>query len=107
MGLAPTTSGVLGLPLMQAMRTRYPDVRLHMVESMSGHLTAMLHARELDLAVLFDTRLHQAQQATGARRCWRRTCSSSAPVTEGRALATPVAGSCRKPSPSPSWCRSR
>ena len=67
-GLAPTTSGVLGLPLMQAMRTRYPDVRLHMVESMSGHLTAMLHARELDLAVLFDTRLHQAQQATGARR---------------------------------------
>ena len=67
-GLAPTTSGVLGLPLMQAMRTRYPDVRLHMVESMSGHLTAMLHARELDLAVLTDTRLHQAQQATGARR---------------------------------------
>lgn len=68
-GLAPTTAGVLGLPLMQAMRTRYPDVRLHMVESMSGHLTAMLHARELDLAVLFDTRLHQAQQAaTGARR---------------------------------------
>ena len=67
-GLAPTTSAVLGLPLMQAMRERYPDVRLHMVESMSGHLTAMLHARELDLAVLFDTRLHQAQQATGARR---------------------------------------
>ena len=67
-GLAPTTAGVLGLPLIQAMRTRYPDVRLHMVESMSGHLTAMLHARELDLAVLFDTRLHQAQQATGARR---------------------------------------
>jgi len=67
-GLAPTTSSVLGLPLMQAMRARYPDVRLHMVESMSGHLTAMLNARELDLAVLFDTRLHQARQASGARR---------------------------------------
>ncbi len=111
-GLAPTTSGVLGLPLMQAMRTRYPDVRLHMVESMSGHLTAMLHARELDLAVLFDTtctrRSRPAARAAGTwRRCWRRTCSSSAPVTEGRALATPVVGSCRKPSPSPSWCKSR
>jgi LysR family tcuABC transcriptional regulator len=67
-GLAPTTSALLGLPLMQAMRSRYPDVRLHMVESMSGHLTAMLNARELDLAVLFDTRLHQARQAAGARR---------------------------------------
>ncbi len=67
-GLAPTTSAVLGLPLMQAMRERYPDVRLHMVESMSGHLTAMLNARQLDLAVLFDTRLHQAWQAGGGRR---------------------------------------
>ena len=63
MGLAPTTSAVLGLPLMQAMRARYPDVRLHMVEGMSGHLSAMLHARDLDLAVLFDSRLHQAAQA--------------------------------------------
>ena len=67
-GLAPTTAGVLGLPLMQAMRARYPDVRLHMVESMSGHLTAMLNARELDLAVLFDTRLQQARQSAGALR---------------------------------------
>lgn len=54
-GLAPTTASVLGLPLMQAMRARYPDVRLHMVESLSGHLSTMLNARQLDLAVLFDT----------------------------------------------------
>jgi len=57
-GLAPTTAATLGLPLMKAMRERYPDVRLHLVESMSGHLTSMLNARELDLAVLFDSRLH-------------------------------------------------
>ena len=67
-GLAPTTSALLGLPLMQAMRARYPDVRLHMVEGMSGHLSAMLHARELDLAVLFDSRLHQAQLAGRTQR---------------------------------------
>lgn len=54
-GLAPTTARVLGLPLMTAVRQRYPDVRLHMVESLSGHLAAMLNARQLDLAVLFDT----------------------------------------------------
>ena len=54
-GLAPTTSAVLGLPLMRAMRARYPDVRLHMVEGMSGHLSAMLNSRQLDLTVLFDT----------------------------------------------------
>lgn len=54
-GLAPTTATVLGVPLMRAMRERYPDVRLHMVEALSGHLATMLHARQLDLAVLFQT----------------------------------------------------
>lgn len=53
-GLAPTTASVLGVPLLRAMRERYPDVRLHMVESLSGHLSNMLNARQLDLAVLFD-----------------------------------------------------
>lgn len=54
-GLAPSTCSVLGLPLMAAMRDRYPDVRLHLVEGLSGHLAAMLNARQLDLAVLFDS----------------------------------------------------
>lgn len=52
-GLAPTTAAVLGLPLMLAMRSRYPEVRLHLVESLSGHLATMLNARQLDLAVVF------------------------------------------------------
>jgi LysR family tcuABC transcriptional regulator len=54
-GLAPTTASILGLPLIQSVRERYPDVRLHVVESLSGHLSSMLDARQLDLAVLFDT----------------------------------------------------
>ncbi len=54
-GMAPTTAAVLGLPLLRAMRDRYPDVRLHVVESLSGHLTGMLNARQLDLAILFDS----------------------------------------------------
>jgi LysR family tcuABC transcriptional regulator len=53
-GLAPTTASVLGLPLIAAMREQYPDVRLHMTESLSGHLSQMLNARQLDLAVLFE-----------------------------------------------------
>ncbi len=69
-GLAPTTAAVLGLPFMQAMRERYPDVRLHMVESLSGHLSAMLNARQLDLAVLFDSPIRASQHLQSARR-WR------------------------------------
>lgn len=69
-GLAPTTAAVLGLPLMRAMRERYPDVRLHMVESLSGHLASMLNARLLDVAVLFDSRLQVSPHLQAARR-WR------------------------------------
>ncbi len=53
-GLAPTTAAVMGLALIRAMRDRYPDVRFHLVESLSGHLAAMLNARRLDLAILFN-----------------------------------------------------
>ncbi|ARP81867.1 LysR family transcriptional regulator [Bordetella genomosp. 8] len=53
-GLAPTTASVLALPFMRAMRERYPDVRLHMVESLSGHLADMLERRQLDFAILFN-----------------------------------------------------
>ena len=67
-GLAPTTAAVLGLPLMLAMRERYPNVRLHMVESLSGHLSAMLNARQIDLAVLFDSRVQASQTLRSARR---------------------------------------
>lgn len=52
-GLAPTTASVMALPLIMAMRDRYPDIRFHLVESLSGHLSAMLNARQLDLAILF------------------------------------------------------
>ena len=88
-GLAPTTASVLGLPLMRAMRERYPDVRLHMVESLSGHLATMLNARQLDLAVLFDT--------DGARR-WSVTPLLEEKlflIRSQRALARPPAGPIR------------
>ncbi len=52
-GLAPTTATVLALPLINAMRERYPDIQLHLVEMLSGHLAAQLNARQIDLAILF------------------------------------------------------
>ena len=68
-GLAPTTSAVLAMPFMTAMRERYPDVRLRMVETLSGNLEAMLNARQLDLAVLFSNRSGAAlERAAAARR---------------------------------------
>ncbi|QEW07893.1 LysR family transcriptional regulator [Nitrincola iocasae] len=52
-GLPPTTATVLALPLIQAMNEHYPHIQLHIVETLSGHLTNMLNARQLDLALVF------------------------------------------------------
>uniref|UniRef100_UPI003F494EB1 LysR family transcriptional regulator n=1 Tax=Cupriavidus yeoncheonensis TaxID=1462994 RepID=UPI003F494EB1 len=57
-GMAPSTISVLGLPFMQAMRDRYPDIRLHLVESLSGNLATMIDTRQLDLAILFQVDGH-------------------------------------------------
>jgi LysR family tcuABC transcriptional regulator len=54
-GMPPTTSAVFAMPFITAMRKRYPDVRLRFVESLSGNLATMLNARQLDVAVLFDS----------------------------------------------------
>lgn len=54
LGLAPTTASILALPLIKAMARRYPNIRLQLVEGMSGHLAAMLKTRQIDLAVLFN-----------------------------------------------------
>lgn len=52
-GLAQSTAGTIGVRFMQAMRDRYPDVKVRIVESLSGYLSTMLSARQIDLAVLF------------------------------------------------------
>jgi LysR family transcriptional regulator, regulatory protein for tcuABC len=54
-GLSSSTATVLALPLLAALRERYPDVRVHLVEALSGDLSTMLNARRLDLAVVFAT----------------------------------------------------
>lgn len=51
-GLPPSTALVLGVPFLVAMRTRHPELRVHLVEALSGHLAAMLDARQLDLALV-------------------------------------------------------
>lgn len=58
-GFAPTTASVLGLPFQQVMRERYPDIRLHLVEALSGNLAGMLNARRIDLGIIFKADAHR------------------------------------------------
>ncbi|WP_079968530.1 tricarballylate utilization LysR family transcriptional regulator TcuR [Salmonella enterica] len=52
-GMAPSTASILGIPFIHAMQENYADVRLHVVESLSGNLERMINTRRIDLAVVF------------------------------------------------------
>ncbi|HAT5661832.1 tricarballylate utilization LysR family transcriptional regulator TcuR [Salmonella enterica] len=52
-GMAPSTASILGIPFIHAMQENYTDVRLHVVESLSGNLERMINTRQIDLAIVF------------------------------------------------------
>jgi LysR family transcriptional regulator, regulatory protein for tcuABC len=52
-GFSPSIASVLGIPFMQLMSERYPDIKIHLVESLSGNLAHLVNARQLDIAIIF------------------------------------------------------
>lgn len=52
-GFSPSIASVLGIPFMQLMSERYPDIRVHLVESLSGNLANLVNSRQLDIAIIF------------------------------------------------------
>lgn len=54
-GLPGTVSELLAAPLIEAVRARYPDVRVRIVEAMSGYILEWLKRGEVDLAMIYST----------------------------------------------------
>jgi len=54
LGLPHSISGALALPLLTAVRTRYPEITLQLTEELSGSLADQLRSGRINLAVLFD-----------------------------------------------------
>lgn len=53
-GLPHSISNALALPLLQAVRARFPRVELELTEELTGNLIPQLRAGQINLAVLFD-----------------------------------------------------
>lgn len=52
----PTSLGtVLTVPLVKRIRERFPDIRLRVMEALSGHMREWASSGEVDLAVVFGT----------------------------------------------------
>ncbi|HSW17681.1 MAG TPA: LysR substrate-binding domain-containing protein [Ramlibacter sp.] len=53
LGLAPSTACVLGLPLLEVLREKYPGIRLNVFSALPGHLEDKARVGDLDVAILF------------------------------------------------------
>jgi LysR family nitrogen assimilation transcriptional regulator len=51
--LPTSVATILALPLLDAVRTRYPGIHLHLIEAFSGHIMELTNNNRVDLSVLF------------------------------------------------------
>jgi LysR family nitrogen assimilation transcriptional regulator len=63
-GMPETISVVLGLPLLQNAKQRFPEINLRLTEDLSGNLKERLREGRLDLAILFDDGVNDAFAVT-------------------------------------------
>lgn len=52
-GFPPSTASILAIPFVKIMAERYPDIKVHIVESLSGNLVQLINLRQLDTAIIF------------------------------------------------------
>ncbi len=54
-GMPGTVGEILAVPLIEAAKQRYPDIRIRVVEAMSGYVLDWLKRGDLDLAMIYAT----------------------------------------------------
>ncbi len=58
-GLPMSACRGLSRPLIEAVEKRYPGIRLHIVEAMSGYLDEWMQSGKLDVALLYDHKAYE------------------------------------------------
>lgn len=62
-GMPPTVSEILSVPLVQAMRRAHPKLEIRFLAAFSGYILDWLHRDELDVGVLYDPQLTRSVHA--------------------------------------------
>lgn len=98
LGIPPSVSNALALPLLTAVRESYPEISLQITEELSGTLIEQLKSGRINLAVLFDDGQLGAFAATPLveedmlfiTRTSSRFAPRSKSVTLAKAVAVPL-----------------
>jgi LysR family transcriptional regulator, nitrogen assimilation regulatory protein len=62
-GLPTSVSNVLASPLIAATQKRYPEIKLQIVESLSGHLEELVSTGRIEMSLLFSSPLTDSQKS--------------------------------------------
>jgi LysR family nitrogen assimilation transcriptional regulator len=54
-GMSGTVSELVGVPLLEEGKSRYPGIRIRIVEAMSGHILEWVRRGEIDAALIYAT----------------------------------------------------
>jgi LysR family nitrogen assimilation transcriptional regulator len=89
LGLPHSISGALALPLLTAIRQRYPEITLQLTEELTGNLAEQLRAGRVNLAVLLDDgQLGGFATTPLVEEELRYICRADAPLGAGRDSVT-------------------
>ena len=89
LGLPHSISGALALPLLSAIRLRYPEITLQLTEELPGNLAEQLRAGRVNLAVLLDDgQLGGFATTPLVEEELRYICAADAPLAAGRDSVT-------------------
>ena len=62
-GIPTSVSNVLASPLIAATQKRYPEIKLQIVESLSGHLEELVSNGRIEMSLLFSSPLTDSQKS--------------------------------------------
>jgi len=62
-GIPTSVSNVLASPLIAATHERYPEIKLQIVESLSGHLEELVSTGRIEMSLLFSSPLTDSQKS--------------------------------------------
>lgn len=65
-GIPTSVSNVLASPLIAATQERYPEIKLQIVESLSGHLEELVSNGRIEMSLLFNSSLTDSQKSDKA-----------------------------------------
>ncbi|WP_170134981.1 LysR family transcriptional regulator [Acuticoccus kandeliae] len=60
LGMPPSVSGMIGASLLMRMRRAYPEIKLHIMDGLSGHICDWMIAGKIDVGII-----HEARQSSG------------------------------------------